>query len=112
MQIGRIAAQHHRAARAQFHEQRHMPGGMSGGFDGANAWRDLMVSGLYLPLRATRDFVFEHAAVQLRCRGRQLFSVDVDIAAGQIAKTARVVEVQVPEEHEVDVRGVRPSCRK
>src|SRR5262249_31026083 len=78
------------------------------GAHGPNAGRHLVVAGLETPGIFPGELVGEDPVVETRGEGGELGLVHVNVAPGQLAEPARVVEVQVAENHDVDV--LRPEA--
>ena len=81
-----------------------MPGGVAGGIDGAYAGHQLVLGGLDLPLVVASEVVAEVGVVGLGLGRFQLGSVHMHLGAADFAQAAGMVEMQVAEEHQVDVR--------
>src|SRR5581483_8284990 len=87
----------------QLNQQGHMAGRMPWCFNSLDSGRDLIVAALQLPGGAVRELVRENAFVQAGAGHLQLCPVKVYLASRQVRQTSRMVKMQMPQEHEVDI---------
>ena len=85
---------------------------MPGARDRTHARRNFVFAGLHAPRGTAGEFVGKHGDILARLRCRQFVAVHVDLAAGQVAESAGMVPVQVPQEHEIDVGDRQTQSRE